>query len=577
MASVIAAQKDEANAKSPKKGEPKMPGNIFDYVKRCFSKEGLFNSIEARKKKISPFDNIWTVKAIFQSLSETAQQYILRMVIGGAKKAFTSKELVRWVATNTNVKAELDEYKLIVKNKMHSGLYRLEPRFAKKLRIMLCLAKATTPFEVVKEVDKREVHKLAEKRYRGEQGVITYLLSDQIDVEGQELYQKEFPSVSLKAKTVLDDAKLIVYRCVCHQQVKPDARVCNNPECGQKFRPDHQRYDKYGRPDMLHEITGTGLNFILKSDATQAWAIVLSLLEKASTSVEDTVSLLNFFFSLAYCLPGQAYKSKKLNSTQKECLRQLYSIGFVVEYQEETEDGTFLPSHFIINMPFQINLSSKLSHMMQYDGDPERAEKKKDASVEQTVDVDYLRIVVETNFKVYAYTPSVLEEALLKQFVVQRDRLPNLLVGHIEQDQMLQAFRKGITPDQIIRFLEDHAHPCTIKVGKEIPRNVDDQIHLWYREQELVVAEEVDVYIDFDGVEEYNAWVRFADEQEILKDVYQNKNNERTVIVEGGTYSMMKEFSKKRKQKPEEQPMIVDSGEESDDNMADLDELDMKA
>ena len=40
---------------------------------------------------------------------------------------------------------------------------------------------------------------------------------------------------------------------------------------------------------------------------------------------------------------------------------------------------------------------------------------------------------------------------------------------------------------------------------------------------------------------------------------------------------MMKEFSKKRKQKPEEQPMIVDSGEESDDNMADLDELDMKA
>ena len=65
---------------------------------------------------------------------------------------------------------------------------------------------------------------------------------------------------------------------------------------------------------------------------------------------------------------------------------------------------------------------------------------------------------------------------------------------------MLKAFRKGITPDQIIRFLEDHAHPCTIKVGKEIPRNVDDQIHLWYREQELVVAEEVDVYIDFDGV-----------------------------------------------------------------------------
>ena len=40
---------------------------------------------------------------------------------------------------------------------------------------------------------------------------------------------------------------------------------------------------------------------------------------------------------------------------------------------------------------------------------------------------------------------------------------------------------------------------------------------------------------------------------------------------------MMKDFAKKRKQKPEEQPMVVDSGEESDDNMADLDELDAEA
>ena len=55
-------------------------------------------------------------------------------------------------------------------------------------------------------------------------------------------------------------------------------------------------------------------------------------------------------------------------------------------------------------------------------------QRKKHASVEQTVDVDYLRIVVETNFKVYAYTPSVLEEALLKQFIVQRDRLPTPLL-----------------------------------------------------------------------------------------------------------------------------------------------------
>ena len=92
-------------------------GQHCDYVKRCFSK-GLFAPTEARRK-ISPFDDLWTVKAIFQSLSETAQQYILRMVIGGAK-SFTRK-VGRWAATNTNVRAELDEYKLIIKNKKHLG------------------------------------------------------------------------------------------------------------------------------------------------------------------------------------------------------------------------------------------------------------------------------------------------------------------------------------------------------------------------------------------------------------------------------------------------------------------------
>merc|ERR1711991_983887 len=110
-----------------------MPGNIFDYVKRCFPKKASLTQPRQERKKISPFDDLWTVKAIFQSLSETAQQYILRMVIGGAKKAFTKKELSRWAATNTNVRAELDEYKLIVENKKHVGLYRLEPRFAKKV------------------------------------------------------------------------------------------------------------------------------------------------------------------------------------------------------------------------------------------------------------------------------------------------------------------------------------------------------------------------------------------------------------------------------------------------------------
>ena len=135
---------------------------------------------------------------------------------------------------------------------------------------------------------------------------------------------------------------------------------------------------------------------------------------------------------------------------------------------------------------------------------------------------------------------------LLKQFVKQDDRLPNLFVGRLNQDQLLDAFRKGITPQQVVRFLEDHAHP---KVWKKIPVNVEDQIYLWYRERELVVSDNVDVYTDFVDVEEYNAWAEFADKNEILKGQYvDNKKDEKKLLVEDETYPMMKEFSNKRKE-----------------------------
>ena len=84
---------------------------------------------------------------------------------------------------------------------------------------------------------------------------------------------------------------------------------------------------------------------------------------------------------------------------------------------------------------------------------------------------------------------------------------------------------------------------------KKIPVNVEDQIYLWYRERELVVSDNVDVYTDFVDVEEYNAWAEFADKNEILKGQYvDNKKDEKKLLVEDETYPMMKEFCNKRKE-----------------------------
>ena len=53
-------------------------------------------------------------------------------------------------------------------------------------------------------------------------------------------------------------------------------------------------------------------------------------------------------------------------------------------------------------------------------------------------------IVVETNYRVYAYTDSNLQIALLGLFTEVLYRFPNLCVGVISRDSCRQAFRYGL-------------------------------------------------------------------------------------------------------------------------------------
>lgn len=65
----------------------------------------------------------------------------------------------------------------------------------------------------------------------------------------------------------------------------------------------------------------------------------------------------------------------------------------------------------------------------------------------------------EPFFQIYAYTDSSLQVALLGLFTELLYRFPNLVVGVMTRDSVRQAFRGGITADQIISYLEQHAHP----------------------------------------------------------------------------------------------------------------------
>lgn len=59
----------------------------------------------------------------------------------------------------------------------------------------------------------------------------------------------------------------------------------------------------------------------------------------------------------------------------------------------------------------------------------------------------------------YAYTTSAVQVAVLRVFVRCDALLPNLFVGTISRESCTAALGLGITADQVVGFLRQHAHP----------------------------------------------------------------------------------------------------------------------
>lgn len=61
---------------------------------------------------------------------------------------------------------------------------------------------------------------------------------------------------------------------------------------------------------------------------------------------------------------------------------------------------------------------------------------------------------------------SPVKRAILRLFVRCDVLLPNLFVGTIKRDTVFHAFESGIGAEEIVEYLQQHAHP---RVAKKIP------------------------------------------------------------------------------------------------------------
>lgn len=153
-------------------------------------------------------------------------------------------------------------------------------------------------------------------------------------------------------------------------------------------------------------------------------------------------------------------------------------------------------------------------------------------------------MVVETNFRMYAYSTSKLHCEILRLFARIEYQLPNLIVGAITKESLYSAFDNGITAEQIISFLQQNAHPRAAEKVPTVPENVTDQIRLWESDLNRVETTPAQLYDEFPSKDLFEAACDFAREYGAL--LYEDSKRMR-LVVKAEIHNEMREFLRRQK------------------------------
>lgn len=274
-------------------------------------------------------------------------------------------------------------------------------------------------------------------------------------------------------------------------------------------------------------ITSAGFQFLLLDTASQLWYFTLQYLKTAQSRGMDLVEILSFLFQLSFSTLGRDYSVEGMSESLLTFLQHLREFGLV--FQRKRKSRRYYPTRLAITLAAGVTTSSSSSSSNV-------------GSTPGSGDAGF--IVVETNYRIYAYTNSELQIALVALFSEMLYRFPNVVVAQVSRESVQQAIANGITAQQIIHFLRTRAHPVMLKKTPVLPPTITDQIRLWELERDRLQFTE--------GVL-YNQFLSQAD-FEVLRDraqglgclVWQDVAH-RVMVVTPQGHSEVKRFWKRQK------------------------------
>lgn len=268
-------------------------------------------------------------------------------------------------------------------------------------------------------------------------------------------------------------------------------------------------------------ITHSGFQFLLQDENAQIWTLLLQYLSLTEELQMDTVEVLHFLFMLGSLDLGQDYALTGLTSTQQKMLEDLRDYGIV--YQRKSSSRRFYPT--------------RLATTLTSDAGAPLASDAANKSANQGF------VVLETNYRIYAYTDSPLQISVLNLFVHLKSRFSNMVAGVITRESIRRALANGITADQVISYLTTHAHPQMQNNIPLLPPTVVDQIRLWQLELERMRATDGYLFKEFKSSADFDLVVEYARELGVL--VWES-SAKRTFFVTREGNSQVVEFVRRR-------------------------------
>ena len=298
-------------------------------------------------------------------------------------------------------------------------------------------------------------------------------------------------------------------------------------------------------------VTEAGFRFLLTTPREQIWLLLTQYISRFVRAAErsdamdvDDVddaddaddaaderlapSVIAFLLRLTFQKPGTPYSTDRLPPAQRAVVSDLAHLGLLYPLAAPSGKEYYAPTYLTAGL----SSGGDAGDGVPGDGAVAADERGHEGHV-----------VVETNYRVYAYTTSAVEVEILRLFTRPDYKLPNLYVGMVTRESVLAALSGGISAEQIVRYLRQHAHPQTRKTpGAAVPTNVCDQIRLWAREQTRVTRAPAVLYCDFPtGTGMFDKVVSAASDAGVL--LWEDKPGMRLAVAAEGHERMKAVFA----------------------------------